>query len=316
MVSTETSANNKTIWANLLHLGYNMWADRDTPEHPVKHFKAQPYLRFDVDLWNELTQKMADVGMNMVVIDLGEGVKYESHPELAVENSWTVDRLKQEIRRLRDLGLEPIPKMNFSACHDLWLGPYSRRLCTPEYYEVCRDLIAEVSDIFEKPRFFHIGMDEETSEIQRFYEYVVVRQHDLWWRDFNFFVEQVEKGGSRAWIWSDYLWHHPEPFWNRMPKSVIQSNWYYEDSFSKKINWVKAYLDLEEHGYDQVPTGSNWAFPKNFEKTVPFCKKNIAPERLLGFMTAPWHPTLMEFRDHHIQAIEQVARGIKRFESK
>ena len=41
-----------------------------------------------------------------------------------------------------------------------------------------------------------------------------------------------------------------------MPKSVLQSNWYYGAEFSEKIGYVKAYLDLEEYGYDQVPTGS------------------------------------------------------------
>ena len=38
------------------------------------------------------------------------------------------------------------------------------------------DLIAEVSELFDGPRFFHIGMDEETFQHQRMYHYVVVRQ--------------------------------------------------------------------------------------------------------------------------------------------
>ncbi|HAH86254.1 MAG: Tat pathway signal protein [Armatimonadota bacterium] len=311
--------SNSTIWANLLHLGYNMWSDRPVLEGEkgyVEHIGAMPYLRFDTRLWDELIHKMAEIGMNMLVIDLGEGVEYQSHPELAVKGSWSVDKLKGELAKLRELGIEPIPKLNFSACHDTWMGPYSRCVSTPAYYKVCSDLIAEVLDIFNCPRFFHLGMDEETYGNQTRYEYAVVRLHDLWWKDFYFLVEQVEKGGSRAWIWSDYLWQHKDTFGEKMPKSVLQSNWHYGNSFSMKLDWTKAFPYLESCGYDQIPTGSNWFHSSNFEKLVPFCTKHIAPERLLGFMTTPWRPTIMQFRDVHIQALEQLQRAKLKFERK
>jgi len=302
------------IWTYLIHLSYNMWADRDLPEPEAEHVSAKPYLRFDLDLWNELEQKMADAGINMVVIDLGDGIRYQSHPEIAVRGAWMTDQLKQEVTRLRRMGIEPIPKLNFSTAHDAWLGPYSRCVSTDTYYAVCRDLIAEVIEIFDRPRFFHLGMDEETAVHQRNYEYLVVRQFDLWWRDLSFFIEQVEKGSSRAWVWSDYLWHHPEMFWRKMPKSVLQSNWYYGGSFSESVAEVEAYVELDSHGYDQIPTGSNWSAQTNFEGTVDFCVENIAPERLLGFLQTVWRPTLKAYREQHIQAIEQVARAKSKLE--
>jgi len=239
------------IWSSLIHLSTNMWIDREAPEWDADH-TAKPYLRFDMDLWRELVPKMVEAGINMVVLDLGDGIKYQSHPEIAVEGAWTTDQLKDELAKLRAVGIEPIPKLNFSACHDVWMGPYSRMLSTDTYYVVCKDIIAEIIGLFDKPRFFHLGMDEETYPHQQHFEYVVVRQFDLWWHDLLFLVEQVEKGGSRAWIWSDYLWHYPEVFWARMPKSVLQSNWYYGESFSTDIGYVKAYLDLEGHGYELV----------------------------------------------------------------
>lgn len=298
------------IWGYLVHLSYNMWADREVPGR--EFFSAKPYLRFDASLWDDLLKKMADVSINMVVIDLGDGVKYESHPEIAVNNAWTVSRLRRELTKIRELGMEPIPKLNFSTCHDTWLGPYSRCVSTATYYEVCRDLIGEVIEVFDKPRFFHLGMDEETAEHQRYYNYVVIRQHELWWHDLDFLVKEVERGGTRPWIWSDYVWRHPETFFERMPKSVLQSNWYYGTEFNEKINYVKAYLDLEEHGYDQVPTGSNWSVPENFEKTVLYCKEHIAPNRLLGFLQTVWKPTLEACRQHHIQALELVRQAMKK----
>jgi len=300
------------IWAYLIHLGYNMWADRDVPGRE-EYGSAKPYLRFDINLWNDLLKKMADVGINMVVIDLGEGVKYKSHTEIAAHDAWTVEHLRQELDKIRKLGMEPIPKLNFSTCHDAWLGPYSRCVSTETYYKACRDLIDEVIEIFDKPRFFHLGMDEETAEHQRFYEYVVIRQFDLWWHDLNFLINEVEKNGSRPWIWSDHIWRHTEEFLDKMPKSVLQSNWYYGAAFNKKINRVEAYLDLEEHGYDQIPTGSNWSLPENFPKTVTYCKKHIAPERLLGFLQTVWKPTLEACRHNHVEAIDLVGQAVKKW---
>jgi len=298
------------IKSYLLHLGYNMWADREVPDWHSKYITAQPYLRCDRSLWNDVLARMVQIGMNMVVIDLGEGVKYDSHPELAVLNSWTPQELRAELARIRQMGLEPIPKLNFSTCHDAWLGPYSRMVSTRVYYDVCKELIAEVISLFDKPRFFHIGMDEETARHQRHFEYAVMRQYDLWWHDLYFLLEQVEKTGSRPWMWADYAWEHHDEFYARMPKSVLQSNWYYGDEFGPELQYVKTYVDLEKHGFDQAPTGSNWSNDVNFGRTVEFCRQYIAPERLLGFMQTVWHPTLEECRPKHMQALAQVAAAL------
>jgi len=301
------------IWSYLIHLGYNMWLDREAPELGITGLAAQPYLRFDESLWNELLPEMVKAGVNMVVIDLGEGVQYASHPEIAVDGSWSVERLQAELEKLRGMGIEPIPKLNFSTTHDAWLGPYSRMVSTPAYYDVCRDLIGEVIEIFDRPRLFHLGMDEETAEHQRHQSYAVMRQFDLWWHDLLFLVKEVEKKGARAWIWSDYLWHHPDEFFERMPRSVLQSNWYYGDDFNPELGYVKAYLDLEKHGFDQVPTGSNWSCDSNFGGTVEFAKKNTPRERLAGFLQTVWRPTLEEYRQKHLDAIDQLARAREAF---
>ncbi len=72
------------IWAALLHLGMNLWHDQKAPLKPVRD-----YLWFDDAVWRDVTQKMHDVGMNMIVIDLGEGMEFKKHPELAVKGTWS-----------------------------------------------------------------------------------------------------------------------------------------------------------------------------------------------------------------------------------
>lgn len=303
----EKKDSEEMIWACLLHLGINMW-EKYTPE-----------LTFDKKVWNAVTQKMTDVGLNMVVIDLADAIHYESHPEIAVRNAWSVDTLRDELKRLREMGLEPVPKLNFSTGHDAWLGKYSRMVSTKPYYEVCADLIAEVSDIFEKPRFFHLGLDEEDEANQRKYDQVVIRQGDLYWGDLYFLIGEVMKKGIRPWIWQDYVRNRPEEFAKMMPKSVVQSNWENSLNFDPAKNKsVKAFQTLEKLGYDQVPGGSNFYenTDENIMKLIRFCSKNIAPERLLGFVQSPWKYTLEEHRAHLLSAVELMGEAKIWFEKR
>ena len=333
------SARHPMLWGCFFHLGYNTYADRDDPAWFARannpHLSARSRLRFDRGLWHDVVDKMVASGLNTVVLGLNEGVRYASHPEIAAEDAWTTAELRAELARLRGLGLEPIPKLNFSTAHDAWLGPYARMVSTETYYRVCTDLIAEICELFDGPRLFHLGYDEEDLANQRSYEYVVIRQHDLWWRDFLFFVEQVERAGARPWIWSDYIWDHRAEFCRRMPKSVVQSNWYYDPDFdleADEANFersratygrdperedrttpLRAFLELEKHGFDQIPAGSinhTYGQPRdNFAGLVPFCRQQIAPERLLGFLQTVWRPVLEEFRDRHLAAVERIAEA-------
>ncbi|MDO5307977.1 MAG: Tat pathway signal protein [Planctomycetia bacterium] len=289
------------IWGMLLHLGRNMWGDTPrayTP--PVDKFSCEE------DLWKLVTEKVAESGLNMIVIDLGEAILYKSHPEIALPGAWTPEKLREDLARLRDLGLEPIPKLNFSACHDHWLGEYSRMVSTPTYYQVCADLIQEVSALFDKPRFFHLGLDEETYNHQKTYDYVVVRQNELWKHDFLFYVEQCEKSGVRPWIWADYAWSHPD-FIEWAPKNVVMSNWYYDMEFNpEECRYVQTYFDYDKAGFDQIPAGSNWANEGNFEALVEYCKANLNHDRLLGFLQTSWSFPEKKGYKHNLQAIERA----------
>ncbi|WP_129664142.1 Tat pathway signal protein [Phytoactinopolyspora endophytica] len=311
-----------TIWANLLHISYNFWSD--SPE-PRRLSAYRDEMQFDDGLWTELTQKMADSHLNMVLLDLGDAVRYESHPEIALKDAWSTARLKDEVARLRELGLEPIPKLNFSTGHDAWLGVYQRQVSTPVYYEVCKDLIAEVSELFGGPRLFHLGMDEETAANQPRSRLVVIRQHELWWEDLCFFADEVTKAGARPWVWSDHAWRHPQEFYWKMPRSIVQSNWHYDLDFTddnendrprvmpepENRAWrYLTYLDLDDQGFDQIPTASNYRQARSFGLTVDFCRRRLDHARLLGFLQTTWKPTIPQFRDHHLQAIDQVARAV------
>ena len=209
-----------------------------------------------------------------------------------------------------------IPKLNFSACHDTWLGDYSRMLSTPIYYQVCKDLIDEVCSLF-KPKHFHIGMDEETAQNQRNLKYCAIRQGDLWWHDLHYLVDCVEKNNARAWIWSDMAWADTEAFYAKMPKSVVQCNWYYRNIFSGEAltDSLRARLEMfkrmGELGYDQVPTGSVCFDVNNFEGLTKYCVENIAESSLMGMMQTAWEridPNWMHVHEKCVNSVKATKK--------
>ena len=299
------------VKAFLLHLGHNMWCewlpgDLNATARIHERYAPDLKLRSRDELWRRVTARMAERRLNMLVIDIGEGLVYPSHPELAIEGSWSPDRLRAEIVRLRGMGIEAIPKLNFSATHDGWLKHYHRMLTLPKYYEVVKEVIRDVAEVFDTPRFFHLGFDEETTSHSGNRNYFVMRTGDLWWHDFLYTVKCAEDCGCRPWVWSDYGWDHPD-YLRRCPKSVVQSNWYYDESYGgfdiatnkttgRRI--LKEFYDLEAAGFDQIPCGTNWVGWKRRKenvgaddvigKLVKLGREVISDRHLLGFMMAPW----------------------------
>lgn len=287
---------NDMMWAYLMHLSTNMWGDVGGTYPYSPYFPTMPT---DDETWRKTVEFLPAQGIDTLLIDVGDAVEYERHPEISIPGAWSKDKMKKELDYIRSLGLTPLPKLNFSACHDAWLGDYQRMLSTPKYYEVCKDCIEEVAELFDHPAYFHLGLDEETAKHQRNLSYCCVRQGDLWWHDAYFLFDVCEKQGSRPWMWADYCWDHMDEFIQKMPKSVLQSNWYYhriQKNADGTLDTIHsdAYRQLDLAGFDQVPTSSCWAVWYNTQETMDFGKELLDPQRLKGYMTAPWYNTLPE----------------------
>jgi hypothetical protein len=184
---------------------------------------------------------------------------------------------------------------------------------SPQYYKVCEDVLADVNEIFGRPRYIHIGCDEEDTVWHLMNSktrlYVVARRGVKWKYDFLHLVNTIEGLGSRAWAWSDYGWDHDD-FIEWCPKSVLLSNWYYDEGYGgfdvennkepEDKKRLSQYAQLDAAGFDQVPCGTNWVGWKRKKlkvgaddvigNLVKFGRKTISPKRLKGFMMAPWKP--------------------------
>ena len=288
----------KLAWAMLMHLG--------------NHSKKEKSLVCDEKVWKEITANFAACGGNMLVIDLENGMEFPSHPELAIEGAWSAEKVKAEVKRLREMGVEAIPKLNFSSAHSWWLGDYRRMTSTPEYYKVVSELIGDVVEIFGRPRFVHIGMDEESYENRNLmgdFDVVILRQGDLFYHDVDYIASEVRKHGARAWIWSDKEWYDPGNFCKKVSKDIVQSHWYYSPYFKREGSDFRDHEvvsdlqrsgnynlcvigELDRAGFCQMPCGSNWYdHYNNFYDLVEHSLRTCSRERLLGFIIAPWIKT-------------------------
>ena len=96
--ANDMSAPNSMIWGLLLHLGQKMWGDSPSAYTPPVDF-----MTWDDAFWEEVTENAAQNGLNMIVIDIGEAIQYESHPELATKGAWTIENSETIWRVLENL---------------------------------------------------------------------------------------------------------------------------------------------------------------------------------------------------------------------
>ena len=296
---------NKKIWAVLLHLGSNMWAKKGKKlagigfdEDQGATYKEKMYCQKEI--WKKVTDFLPSCEVNTLVIDIGEGVRLDSHPEIATDGAWSKEELKEELNRLRSMGITPIPKFNFSCGHNAWMGEYAYMVGTKAYYDFCKDIIEETIELFDTPEFFHLGLEEEDYGSQATNYIAIVRTHAKKMEDALYLFDICRSKGVRPWIWADFKsYGGPEKFAENVPKDVMISTWYYGiirdgiafEDYRDEIKEMKTTVDL---GYDLVPTVSSfWGWNLNAKDTMLFCKKHLADnEHLKGFMTASWMLTV------------------------
>ena len=308
------SRKNK-IWSILVHLSMNMW-DTD--------YKTLP---FDDEMWTWIIEESARIGLNTIILDVGDGIRYPSRPEIAMPGAWDAERIHAEIARCKEKGIALIPKLNFSAAHDQWLGDYARMISSKAYYALAKDLINDAYELFEHPEFIHLGMDEEGIQYVGERDYVCMRQGELYWHDLKFLLDCVNATGARPWIWSSPLYDYPEQYKAHIgPKEAIINPYYYnafrEDHYTsvdatpatrvyynegiykdRGFKWVEQdpYLEnfrnvalpLLKEGYDYIPCASvfnrcDW----NHADLLEYFRDKAPDDQILGYLTAPWVVTL------------------------
>jgi len=190
---------------------------------------------FEVDVALEMVDAMAAHGMNLLIVDCADGVKYRSHPEMKRHYSVPMHDLKVLADAAHAHGIDVVPKLNFSRSswhqHDFWMKPhsdpwrYARDL--EGYYRVAAGLIAELVGVMRPKRFFHIGMDEDHNRSLAQYADAIKTLRKI-----------VKRHGLRTIIWNDSCHFRKEALAQvhadkcraaeeRLPRDIVQVLWDY-----------------------------------------------------------------------------------------
>jgi len=297
---------NEMIWAYLVHLSNHWWDDPlSAPRGPYMDPAWKDDNDIDMDVWDQVMQALGTYQFNTVIIDVCDAVQYDSHPEISAPDAWSKDFMKKKLDEIRALGITPIPKLNFSTCHDAWMKEYGRMVSTPKYYQVVADVIREVCEVFDYPRYFHLGMDEETDKNQNYCDIAVIRHMDMWVHDLHFMVSECAKHGARPIIWGDMIRRYPELFEKQVSREILMAPWYYGRFYHP---WEEATIDPMAHygpnffrryeklGFDQLLTCSTLNYKRNPQQTMGFAKNEMDPAKVKGFLTACWQPVASRVR--------------------
>ena len=327
------------MWAVLVHLGTDLWQTKYRYDH----------LFFDDELWESVLEQCKDAGVNTIVLDVANGIEYGSHPEIATKGAWSRKRVRSEIKRCKELGIALIPKLNFATPHCIWLGEYSKMISTKEYYHVVNDLIKEVYELFEHPKYIHLGMDEEDAKHVASHELAIFRQGSLYWHDLRYMIDCVQDTGAIPWIWSCALFDHPEEYKEHIgADEVVLSPWYY-NAFRKEhwtpiesraeyvayynegdyasmgikyveedpflVNFRKVALPLMKEGYSYIPCASVYnRCDYNTSDLVEYFKDNAPDEQIVGYITAPWcHQTTWEMKQFLDESFKFLKEAKEKF---
>jgi len=159
---------------------------------------------FDLAVALDLLPLMADAGMNLLLVDVEDGVEYRSHPEMKRPYSVPIDQMRSLADAARSCGMSVVPKLNFAKSgrifHDMWMRPHWDHVSwlkdLGDYYRTARDVIEELADVMQPDGFFHIGMDEDHyRSLEQYVDTVLTLR------------QMVSDLGLRTIVWNDSCHH-------------------------------------------------------------------------------------------------------------
>lgn len=257
--------------------------------------------------------------LNRFVIEC-EYTQWKSHPEIRVPNAMPADDLREEVAFARGHNIEPIPLVN-TLGHSEWIfknnrhlaiaedvqSPHAYNVSDPATYRFVFDIFRETLDLFNHPRFFHIGHDEvKIPAFDQFGRYPA-RPVNLKKGTTRLFVEDTHRlagwlraHGARAMLWADMLLNEnegtPSPGNGRMsaanaltlaearrmraqiPKDAVICDWRY-GAGSEQRNGLQV---LKQAGFDTI--GCSWYEPDNIRGWA----KQAVHRHALGTLQTTW----------------------------
>jgi hypothetical protein len=213
----------------------------------VTHYDPVWYARkarerpFDLRVAGEIVDAMADSGLNLLVVDVADGVVYRSHPELKRRYSVPIAQLRQLAEHARQRGIEVVPKLNFAQSgrhhHNEWFRPHRRLFDSKEYWRLAFELVDELIGVCRPERFFHVGMDEDHDRSHRqFAEAICTLAEGMKERDLRAVMWKDSPVTGGAWECHGEKSRAAE---KTTPRDVVQVPWGYRDVRADVVRSLK-----------------------------------------------------------------------------
>ena len=262
----------------LLHLTHYdpVWCANKEKEKP-----------FDLKVGLELIDAMAEAGLNLLLIDTKDGVRYESHPELARPYTQPMHVLRALVALAAEHGIDVAIKLNFSQSalhrHNDWFRPHNGLFDSAEYWKLGFEVIDELISVARPARFFHIGMDEDHSRSYRQYIAAIGTLH-----------AGLKKRDLRTVIWNDSACGWPAADIHKeksllaeelAPKDVIHVVWDYAGADPKIFRRIRT------RGLDV------WGAPGGTPELVGKMRDTLRKCGGTGIVLTRWAPCIRKNRD-------------------
>lgn len=247
-------------------------------------------------------QKMVDrilsrYKMNSLLLEC-DYIQWKSAPKLAVDFSMSQDDLKKDIAYARDHFMEVSPLVQ-SLGHGEWMftngqnrdlaedpdHPYAYCASNPKTYDFITKIYDEAVDLFDHPRYFHIGHDEVTG-LGQFPNDAQCKKKsvgDLFVGDVLKIHDHLKKKGARVMMWGDMLLAPGESpdatnaptkeearrRRDLLPKDIIFADWHYAPSDPGEFHSARI---LQDEGFGHI--AATWYTPANIANYAAAEKKN------------------------------------------
>ncbi len=254
--------------------------------------------RFDHATAEAVIDAMADAGMNLLLIDVEDGVIYKSLPELRKRYSVPMAELGALTLRARRKGLEVVPKLNFSRSplhrHSAWLDPNQADRDSASFWKQGFAAIDEVLTATESSTL-HVGMDEDDTRSPEEYCKATMRLY-----------RGLRRRGVRMAMWAEvgHKWRPQErwkeiPAIRELPRDVILMPWSYQFA---QTEWVPR---LKRWGF-QVIGACGYGAPGTEGDPLANAREwcgLIRSARADGLVLTQWIRCSKENRDRLVQAV-------------
>ena len=291
---------NKVI---ILRVGSNFY-DKPGALYPLDiedgGYKTEVY--FDKNTFEKLIVAAKDYGFDTVMLNLGEGIVYDSHPEIAIKGSMPKAEFKTYLNKIRELGMKVAPMLDFSALRNAWTGEYCTTAGSLWYKDFCCDILTEILELFENPEFCHLGFESEIMEKQENQAIMTRRNQEVLRRDMRALFDICDKFGTRPWIWIDE--HSIEFIGGRaadkedifksfIPKNTILSYLYFPPIYPHYVEQGRVKEEMKmcdkicSWGYDVYPMCSTWFRHESSRDMINYHVKCVGLKSVKGWVCNP-----------------------------